>query len=84
MIRGIEGFLTARTGGTRVSSTATTTPRPVLEAARHLADASTLVGTTLDDAIRTLRAIWPDEQLSSTQADRTSPDPPARPAAVVD
>jgi GntR family transcriptional regulator len=56
-----EGILTARTGGgTRVSRTAQTTPRPVMEAARHLADASVSAGTSLDDTVRTLRAIWPE------------------------
>lgn len=57
-----EGYLTARTGGgTRVSRSATTTPRPVLEAARRLADTSARVGTDLDDTIRILRAIWPEQ-----------------------
>jgi GntR family transcriptional regulator len=56
-----EGILTARTGGgTRVSRTARTIPRPVMEAARHLADASVSAGTSLDDTVRTLRAIWPE------------------------
>ncbi|WP_459093100.1 GntR family transcriptional regulator [Homoserinimonas sp. A520] len=55
-----EGYLTARTGGgTRVSRSAATTPRPVLEAARKLADTSSRAGTDLDDAIRILRAVWP-------------------------
>lgn len=61
-----EGFVTARTGGgTRVSRTATTTPRPVLEAARQLADTATRARTDLDDTIRILRAIWPDQQNDS-------------------
>ena len=55
-----EGFLVSRTGsGTRVSPTASTTAQPVLEAARRLAGASTRAGTSLDDTIRILRAIWP-------------------------
>ena len=55
-----EGFLVTRTGsGTRVSPTASTTTRSVLEAARGLASASTHEGTGLDDTIRILRAIWP-------------------------
>lgn len=55
-----EGYLLTRTGsGTRVSPTASTTTKPVLEAARRLADASTRDGTCLDDTIRILRAIWP-------------------------
>lgn len=58
-----EGLLTTRTsGGTRVSHSATTTPRPVLTAARQLVDISTRTGTSLDDAIRILRAIWPRAQ----------------------
>lgn len=61
-----EGLLTTRTsGGTRVSPSATTTPRPVLIAARQLADTSTRTGTSLDDAIRILRAIWPRPQTDS-------------------
>ncbi|HEV7950119.1 MAG TPA: GntR family transcriptional regulator [Glaciihabitans sp.] len=63
-----EGYLTARTGGgTRVSRSAATTPRPVLEVARQLADISTRSGTSLDDTIRILRAIWPERH---TGADR--------------
>lgn len=55
-----EGFLVTRTGsGTRVSPTAAMTTRPVLEAARRLAGASTRAGTDIDDTIRILRAIWP-------------------------
>ena len=56
-----KGFLITRTGsGTRVSPTASTTPLPVMEAARGLAHTSTREGTGLDDTIRILRAIWPD------------------------
>lgn len=56
-----EGLLVTRIGsGTRVNPTASTTPRPVLEAARGLADASTRSGIDVDDAIRILRAIWPN------------------------
>lgn len=55
-----EGYLVTRTGGgTRVSPTANTTPRTVLDAARRLAQASTETGTPVDDAIRVLRAVWP-------------------------
>jgi DNA-binding transcriptional regulator YhcF (GntR family) len=58
-----EGYLTARTGGgTRVSRSATTTPLRVVEAARQLATTSTRAGTGLDDTIRILRAIWPEQQ----------------------
>ena len=57
-----EGYLTARTGGgTRVSRSATTTPLRVVEAARQLAMTSTRAGTGLDDTIRILRAIWPEQ-----------------------
>lgn len=57
-----EGVLVTRTGGgTRVSATATSTPRPVLEAARALAHASTRAGVDRDGAVRILRAIWPDD-----------------------
>ncbi|BDZ63464.1 GntR family transcriptional regulator [Agromyces mangrovi Wang et al. 2018] len=55
-----EGLVSARTGGgTRVSRTATTTPKPVLDAARRLADAGTRADVDLDEAIRILRAVWP-------------------------
>lgn len=57
-----EGFLSGRTGGgTRVSRSAATTPRPVLEAARRLAETSTRTGTGLDETVRILRAIWPEQ-----------------------
>lgn len=63
-----EGLLTTRTsGGTRVSRSATTTPRPVLAVARQLVDISTRTGTSLDDAIRILRAIWPRPQTDSEE-----------------
>lgn len=63
-----EGLLTARTsGGTRVSRSATTTPGPVLAAARQLADTSTRAGTSLDDAVRILRAVWPQERLETAR-----------------
>ncbi|MGN8552112.1 UNVERIFIED_CONTAM: GntR family transcriptional regulator [Microbacterium sp. SLM126] len=56
----IEGILTTRTGaGTRVSATATTTPRTVLDAASKLAEASTISNVDLETAIEVLRAIWP-------------------------
>ncbi|TFD90102.1 GntR family transcriptional regulator [Cryobacterium serini] len=65
-----EGFLTARTGGgTRVSRSATTIPRPVLEAARHLAATSTHAGTGLEDTIRILRAIWPERSIEPETPD---------------
>lgn len=68
-----EGHLTARTGGgTRVSRSATTTPLPVLVAARQLADTSTRAGTGLDDTIRILRAIWPEQQVQPETPDALS------------
>lgn len=61
-----EGLLIARTGGgTRVSETATTTPRAVLDAAHVLARTSTTAGIDLDATIRVLRAIWPDDNAAS-------------------
>lgn len=58
----VEGILVTRTGaGTRVSPTATTMPRPVLEGARHLVAASVRHGVSLEDTIRAVRAIWPTE-----------------------
>ncbi|OAV62960.1 GntR family transcriptional regulator [Enteractinococcus helveticum] len=66
-----EGFLIARTGGgTRVSPHATTTPRPVLDAARHLAGIATDSGTSLDETIRIVRAIWPERQTIEREAGR--------------
>lgn len=67
-----EGLLTTRTsGGTRVSPSATTTPRPVLAAARQLVDISTRTGTSLDEAIHVLRAIWPRPR---TDSEKRNPD----------
>ena len=57
----VGGFLASRPGsGTRVSATASTTPLSVLEAAQRLSTVSASTGTDLDDAIRILRAVWPD------------------------
>jgi len=54
-----EGHLRTHTGGgTRVSATASATPKPVAEAARALADTSIRAGIDLDEATRVLRAIW--------------------------
>ncbi|RNE63639.1 GntR family transcriptional regulator [Cryobacterium tepidiphilum] len=61
-----EGYLVTRTGGgTRISRSAATTPRSVLEAARQLVDTSTRAGTSLADTIRILRAIWPQQEVQS-------------------
>ncbi|MFE5409337.1 GntR family transcriptional regulator [Microbacterium sp. NPDC056569] len=55
-----EGLLVTRTGGgTRVSTTATTTRRPVLDAVHKLVDTSIRVGVDLDSTIQILRAVWP-------------------------
>ena len=55
-----EHYLHTRTGGgTRVSATASATPRTVVDAARNLADASIRAQIDLEEAIRLLRAIWP-------------------------
>jgi hypothetical protein len=52
-----EGFLVSRTGsGTRVSPTASTTARPVLEAVRRLAGASTRARTGLSGSFCRCRA----------------------------
>lgn len=54
------GFVVSRAGsGTRVSSTASATPLPVMQAAQRLARTSIRAGTDLDDTVRILRAIWP-------------------------
>ncbi|MGG7507447.1 GntR family transcriptional regulator [Plantibacter sp. YIM 135249] len=56
-----EGFLVTRIGsGTRVSTTASATPRDVLAAARQLAAAGKRESVDLDEAIRVLRAVWRD------------------------
>jgi GntR family transcriptional regulator len=68
-----EEYLTTRTGGgTRVGRRATRTPRTVLEAARHLASVSNFEGAGLDETIRVLRAIWP-EQGRETAPEASSP-----------
>ena len=55
-----DGYVDARAGGsTRVSTKASTTPRAIVEAARHLADISMSEGASLDEAVRLLRAVWP-------------------------
>ena len=56
-----DGILVTRIGaGTRVATTATTMPRPVLDAAHHLNTESANANLSLDDTIRLLRAIWRD------------------------
>jgi len=63
-----EGLLATRTGsGTRVSTTATTTRRPVLDAALALAAASARAGVDLDATIQILRAVWTDPSDSTRQ-----------------
>jgi GntR family transcriptional regulator len=57
-----EGIVTTSVGaGTRVSSTVSSPPVPVVEAARRLADASRGVGIDVDEAVRLVRAVWPDD-----------------------
>jgi GntR family transcriptional regulator len=56
-----EGMLVTRIGsGTRVSAIAATTSRKVVAAATQLAETSKREGIELDEAVRVLRAIWPD------------------------
>ncbi|MEO7015907.1 MAG: hypothetical protein ABI130_04355 [Leifsonia sp.] len=56
-----EGFLVTRIGsGTRVSTDASATPRDVLAAATQLARASKRQNVNVDEAVRVLRAIWPE------------------------
>lgn len=57
-----EGFLVTRIGsGTRVSTKASVTPGSVLSAATRLAMASKSESVDLEETIRVLRAVWPDE-----------------------
>lgn len=57
-----EGFLVTRIGsGTRVSADASATPRDVLAAATKLVQASQREGANIDEVIRVLRAVWPDQ-----------------------
>lgn len=56
-----EGLLVTRIGsGTRVSATASATSREVVASATQLAQTSKREGIGLDEAIRVLRAIWPE------------------------
>lgn len=65
----IEGVLTTRTGaGTRVSPTAASIPRPVLDAARKLAEISTRSDVDLDLTIEVLRAVWPPRAEAGLEA----------------
>ncbi|MDY0910474.1 GntR family transcriptional regulator [Microbacterium sp. CFBP9034] len=77
----IEGVLITRTGaGTRVSPTAVTTPRAVLDAARKLAETSTRTNVDLDATIEVLRAIWPTQDGSApSRRDDSSPTPKGQP-----
>nr|WP_293697380.1 GntR family transcriptional regulator [uncultured Agrococcus sp.] len=57
-----DGLVKSRTGaGTRVSASASSTPRAVLEHARGLAQASAREGVEFEEAVRTLRALWHDD-----------------------
>lgn len=56
-----EGILVTRIGsGTRVSTTTSATPRTVVAAATQLATASKHEAITIEEAIRVLRALWPN------------------------
>ncbi|OOB90896.1 GntR family transcriptional regulator [Rathayibacter sp. VKM Ac-2630] len=56
-----EGVLVTRTGsGTRVGTTASATPGPVLAAAQRLAAESRRAGLSRSEAVRVLDAVWPD------------------------
>ncbi|GAA4418252.1 GntR family transcriptional regulator [Georgenia halophila] len=62
-----EGLLQTRVGGgTRVSPEASTTPPAVIERAHALARASTAASVSLQDAIRVLRAVWPESDTQPT------------------
>lgn len=64
-----EGYLVTRIGsGTRVSATASATPRDVLLAATQLVSASRRESVELDEAIRVLRAIWSGDEDRQTDA----------------
>ncbi|SEE90070.1 GntR family transcriptional regulator [Ruania alba] len=57
-----EGILVSRIGsGTTISSAATPIPREVITHARALADASRAASLEPDDAVRVLRAVWPED-----------------------
>lgn len=54
-----DGYVTARAGGsTRVSTSAATTNRKVLDAARALSLECAEANVALEDAVRILRATW--------------------------
>ncbi|WP_454083450.1 GntR family transcriptional regulator [Georgenia sp. Marseille-Q6866] len=54
-----QGLLQTRVGGgTRISPTASTTPRAVIDHAHALARASAETHVSLEDTIRVLRAVW--------------------------
>ncbi|POH57825.1 GntR family transcriptional regulator [Arthrobacter glacialis] len=56
-----EDFLVTRIGsGTRVSTKASAIPRDVLSAATQLVKASKREAVDVDEAIRVLRAVWPE------------------------
>ena len=55
-----EGFVVTRTAaGTRVAPGASRAAGPVVEHAREFAYVAQAGGTSLDDAIAVLRAVWP-------------------------
>lgn len=57
-----EGVLVTRIGsGTRVSTNASATPRDVLVAATQLVKAGKREAVDLEEVIRVLRAVWPEQ-----------------------
>jgi DNA-binding transcriptional regulator YhcF (GntR family) len=62
-----DGLLQTRVGGgTRVHPAASRTPRAVIDHAHALAQAGASASVDLNDAIRILRAVWPDPSTSPT------------------
>lgn len=58
-----EGLLQTRIGGgTRVSATATRTPRAVTERARALAQTGRAADLTVEHVVQVLRAVWTDAE----------------------
>ncbi|MBC9935711.1 MULTISPECIES: GntR family transcriptional regulator [unclassified Leucobacter] len=57
-----EGLVVTRTAaGTRVAPGAGVAPQAVVEGARSLAEAAQRGGTSIDDAIAVLRAVWGEQ-----------------------
>ncbi|KNY04890.1 transcriptional regulator [Microbacterium sp. GCS4] len=55
-----EGLVVSRTAaGTRVAASAAVLPLPVLRRVRDLVDEATAAGSSADDVVDVLRALWP-------------------------